>query len=105
LDGKITEVEPQWDGRMAREVGGELEIVCWARGCRGIVVGHILRCALFADMALIWDKKLKPFVKEYANDDETFAKDFTAAFVKLLELGVPFENPGQPAPSTPKSSA
>lgn len=57
------------------------------------------------DMALIWDKKLKPFVKEYANDDETFAKDFTAAFVKLLELGVPFENPGQPAPSTPKSSA
>lgn len=65
---------------------------------------HVLRCALSADMALIWDKKLKPFVKQYADDEDKFAKDFTAAFVKLLELGVPFENPGQPAPASPKPS-
>ena len=57
-----------------------------------------------ADMALIWDKKLKPYVKQYAEDEEKFFKDFAAAFVKLLELGVPFDNP-QPAPHTPKSTS
>lgn len=58
-----------------------------------------------ADMALVWDKKFKPFVEAYAKDDEKFARDFSAAFSKLLELGVPFEAPGTPAPGTPKPSA
>ncbi|KIZ05573.1 cytochrome c peroxidase [Monoraphidium neglectum] len=41
------------------------------------------------DMALIWDRKFKPVVDEYAKDEETFFKDFAAAFSKLLALGVP----------------
>jgi len=57
------------------------------------------------DMALIGDKKLKKYVKEYAENEEKFAKDFTAAFVKLLELGVPFDNPGAPAPASPKPTS
>ncbi|KAI8619750.1 heme peroxidase [Chytriomyces sp. MP71] len=40
------------------------------------------------DMALIWDAKFKPIVEEYAEDKELFFKDFSAAFGKLLELGV-----------------
>jgi cytochrome c peroxidase len=43
-----------------------------------------------ADMALLWDKKFKQYVDLYAKDEETFFKDFAAAFAKLLELGVPF---------------
>jgi len=39
------------------------------------------------DMALIWDKKFRPYVDLYAKDEETFFKDFSAAFQKLLELG------------------
>ncbi|MEW5302225.1 MAG: hypothetical protein WDW36_005027 [Sanguina aurantia] len=42
------------------------------------------------DMALLWDKKLKVWVDAYAKDGDLFAKDFAAAFSKLLELGVPF---------------
>lgn len=42
------------------------------------------------DMALVWDKKFKPYVEEYAKNDEKFYSDFAAAFAKLLELGVPF---------------
>lgn len=56
-------------------------------------------------MSLIWDKKLKPHVQRYAEDEEIFFKDFSAAFSKLLELGVPFENPGKPAPATPAESS
>ena len=56
-------------------------------------------------MALIWDKKLKPFVEQYAKDEEKFTRDFQAAFSKLLELGVPFEAPCTPAPSTPSPQA
>ena len=40
------------------------------------------------DMALIWDSKFKPIVEEYAKDKESFYRDFSAAFSKLLELGV-----------------
>lgn len=56
-------------------------------------------------MALIWDKKFRQFVQQYAADDEKFFRDFSNAFSKLLELGVPFDNPGQPAPATPPQSA
>ncbi|KAL4857583.1 Cytochrome c peroxidase [Chlorella vulgaris] len=45
---------------------------------------------LNTDMALLWDKKFKPYVMQYAKDEEAFFKDFAAAFSKLMELGVPF---------------
>ena len=48
---------------------------------------------------LIWDKKFKPFVEKYAKDEDAFFKDFSAAFSRLLELGVPLEQPGKPAPA------
>jgi catalase (peroxidase I) len=41
------------------------------------------------DMALIWDPEFKKYVDVYAKDNEKFFKDFSAAFSKLLELGVP----------------
>ncbi|EIE21758.1 heme peroxidase [Coccomyxa subellipsoidea C-169] len=43
------------------------------------------------DMALVWDKKFKPYVELYAKDDEKFFQDFAKAFSTLLELGVPFK--------------
>lgn len=43
-----------------------------------------------ADMALIQDKKMKPFVEKYAKDNDVFFKDFSAVITKLFELGVPF---------------
>ncbi|PLN82686.1 putative cytochrome c peroxidase Ccp1 [Aspergillus taichungensis] len=42
------------------------------------------------DIALVKDKTFKKYVDIYAKDSETFFKDFSNAFVKLLELGVPF---------------
>ncbi|KAK9918279.1 hypothetical protein WJX75_002803 [Coccomyxa subellipsoidea] len=42
------------------------------------------------DMALVWDKKFKPYVELYAKDDQKFYDDFAKAFSTLLELGVPF---------------
>jgi len=42
------------------------------------------------DMALLWDKAFKPWVKLYAKDEERFFKDFASAFSKLMELGVAF---------------
>jgi cytochrome c peroxidase len=42
------------------------------------------------DMALVKDKKFRPFVETYAKDSEAFYKDFSHAVVKLFELGVPF---------------
>jgi catalase (peroxidase I) len=44
-----------------------------------------------ADMALIEDPEFRKYVVEYAKDDAKFAKDFAAAFEKLLELGVDFK--------------
>jgi len=43
------------------------------------------------DMALVSDKKFKPFVQKYANDESLFFKDFSNVILKLFELGVPFE--------------
>lgn len=42
------------------------------------------------DMALVQDKKFKPVVQAYAADNDVFFKDFSAAVLKLFELGVPF---------------
>ncbi|PKX92878.1 putative cytochrome c peroxidase Ccp1 [Aspergillus novofumigatus IBT 16806] len=43
-----------------------------------------------ADLALVKDKEFKKHVERYARDNDAFFKDFSDAFVKLLELGVPF---------------
>ncbi|CAL8471756.1 g11298 [Coccomyxa elongata] len=43
------------------------------------------------DMALVWDKKFRPYVELYAKDDQKFFDDFAKAFSTLLELGVPFK--------------
>ncbi|KAF8524905.1 hypothetical protein BU17DRAFT_84476 [Hysterangium stoloniferum] len=42
-----------------------------------------------ADYALVQDKSLKQWVKKYAADESLFFADFSKAFGKLLELGVP----------------
>jgi len=44
-----------------------------------------------SDIALIEDKKFKPWVKKYAADNDLFFKDFANVIVKLFELGVPFK--------------
>ncbi|EPZ32736.1 mitochondrial putative cytochrome c peroxidase [Rozella allomycis CSF55] len=41
-----------------------------------------------ADIALILDPKFRTFVELYAKDKDTFYRDFSSAFSKLLELGV-----------------
>ncbi|WVR06298.1 cytochrome c peroxidase, mitochondrial [Kwoniella sp. DSM 27419] len=41
------------------------------------------------DMALVKDKSFKKFVDVYAKDEQAFFNDFSKAFAKLLELGVP----------------
>lgn len=42
------------------------------------------------DMALVQDQKYLPIVKEYANDQDAFFRDFKNAFVKLIENGIEF---------------
>ena len=43
-------------------------------------------------MALTTDKAFRPITEQYAKDQEVFFKDFSQAFGKLLELGVPPQN-------------
>ena len=43
-----------------------------------------------SDMALITDPNFRKYVEVYAKDEDKFFKDFSSAFSKLLELGVPF---------------
>jgi cytochrome c peroxidase len=43
-----------------------------------------------SDMVLLKDPEFKKWVEIYAKDEDKFFKDFTKAFVKLIELGVPF---------------
>mmetsp|Transcript_13212 Transcript_13212/g.22000 ORF Transcript_13212/g.22000 Transcript_13212/m.22000 type:complete len:343 (+) Transcript_13212:98-1126(+) len=43
-----------------------------------------------SDLWLLDDKDFRKYVEMYAKDEELFAKDFAAAFGKLLELGVKF---------------
>ena len=44
-----------------------------------------------SDMALVRDESFKRWVELYTRDDQRFYGDFRDGFVKLLELGVPFE--------------
>lgn len=41
-----------------------------------------------ADMALLWDKDFRKYVAEFANDEDSFFKEFARAFQKLEENGV-----------------
>jgi len=43
------------------------------------------------DMALVKDKEFRKHVERYAKDEKVFFDEFSDAFAKLLELGVPFE--------------
>jgi cytochrome c peroxidase len=43
------------------------------------------------DIALIKDKAFKQHVDRYAKDNDVFFKEFSDVFVKLIELGVPFQ--------------
>lgn len=44
------------------------------------------------DLALVKDKGFKEHVYRYAKDSDVFFKEFSDVFVKLLELGVPFNS-------------
>ena len=41
-----------------------------------------------SDMALLQDSEFKKWVVAYAKDEKKFFEDFSAAFSKLMELGV-----------------
>ena len=43
-----------------------------------------------SDIALVQDAELKKVVELYAKDEDLFFKEFSSAFSRLLELGVPF---------------
>lgn len=43
-----------------------------------------------SDLALITDPTFRKYVELYAKDENRFFNDFSSAFAKLLELGVPF---------------
>lgn len=47
-----------------------------------------------SDIALVQDAAFRKWVKAYADDEELFFKDFSAAFSKLLALGVKFPGSG-----------
>ncbi|RYG65812.1 hypothetical protein EON64_11155, partial [archaeon] len=43
-----------------------------------------------ADLWMLEDPEFRKYVELYAKDEATFFRDFSAAFSKLLELGVKF---------------
>jgi catalase (peroxidase I) len=47
---------------------------------------------LTTDMALTTDKSFRKHAEVYAKDQDTFFRDFAAAFGKMLENGVPVAN-------------
>jgi cytochrome c peroxidase len=47
---------------------------------------------LMTDMALVQDKGFRPHTEKYAKSEDAFFNDFSKAFAKLLELGVPAKN-------------
>ncbi len=42
------------------------------------------------DLAMVQDKAFKKTAELYAKDNDAFFRDFSAAVLKLFELGVPF---------------
>lgn len=49
-----------------------------------------------SDLVIYQDPGFRKFVEMYAKDEDLFFKDFSKAFAKLLELGVPFPSVGKP---------
>jgi cytochrome c peroxidase len=47
------------------------------------------------DLALLYDKEFRKYVDLYADDKDVFFKDFTAAFAKLIELGIQRDETGR----------
>lgn len=47
---------------------------------------------LTTDMALVQDSNFRKYVEKYAKSEDAFFDDFSKAYSKLLELGVPDEN-------------
>ena len=47
------------------------------------------------DIALQTDSAFAPWVTKYADDKDAFYKDFSAAFAKLLELGIERDSEGR----------
>lgn len=47
------------------------------------------------DIALKKDSKFAETVKKYAQDQDLFLRDFTKAYVKLLENGIHYPNGSQ----------
>eukprot|EP01117_Protostelium_nocturnum_P003396 TRINITY_DN143_c0_g1_i1.p1 TRINITY_DN143_c0_g1~~TRINITY_DN143_c0_g1_i1.p1 ORF type:complete len:403 (+),score=152.91 TRINITY_DN143_c0_g1_i1:90-1298(+) len=43
------------------------------------------------DIALITDPKFKPYVQQFAKDEEAWRKEFSKVISKLFELGVPYK--------------
>lgn len=58
---------------------------------------------LTTDMCIIMDKSFRNWAKKYATDEKVFFDDFSKAFSKLIELGVPEENFKGKAPFTLKT--
>ncbi|KAI0798538.1 cytochrome c peroxidase [Irpex lacteus] len=50
------------------------------------------------DYVLVTDKVFKKYAKAYADDQDVFFKDFSAAVAKLFELGVPSQQWASPEP-------
>jgi catalase (peroxidase I) len=44
-----------------------------------------------SDLAFVQDPEFRKYVELYAKDEKVFYKDFAAAWLKLIEFGVPFE--------------
>ncbi|KAI7941976.1 hypothetical protein MJO28_012003 [Puccinia striiformis f. sp. tritici] len=53
---------------------------------------------LTTDMSIVMDKSFRNWAKKYATDEKVFFTDFSNAFSKLMELGVPEENFGGKEP-------
>ncbi|PWN35876.1 heme peroxidase [Meira miltonrushii] len=47
---------------------------------------------LTTDMALVQDSSFRKYANQYAESEDKFFEDFSKAYAKLLELGVPEEN-------------
>lgn len=47
---------------------------------------------LTTDMSLVKDKSFRKYVEKYAKSEDDFFNDFSKAYSKLLELGIPAEN-------------
>jgi len=64
-----------------------MEEVEWTQATGGQEDWDIMM--LPTDYTLVSDKAFKKYALEYAKNQDVFFRDFSAAFAKLMELGVP----------------